>query len=159
MPADYESTARALALSTSPPQPMPPSPGSVDHEQPPWSRSGRRSSAARWSRGRASTLRDQLVKRGKDIYRKAYDRWEQMTFWQKVGFYAASLGSGALGIGFMVLTGKLFIWLGPVADKWEHSFLVAFVLWLCVFFISFPPLVGWSTFGTVAGFIFGVWKG
>lgn len=93
------------------------------------------------------------------MYRNLYTRWERMTFWQKVGFYAASFASGALGIGFMVLTGKLFIWLGPVADKWEHSPLVAFVLWLCVFFVSFPPLVGWSTFGTVAGFIFGVWKG
>ncbi|KAJ5172977.1 hypothetical protein N7492_005570 [Penicillium capsulatum] len=159
MPADYESTARALALPTSPPQPMPPSPGDGENERPPWSRSGRRDSVARWSSSQASTLRDQIVDKGKIMYRNLYTRWEEMTFWQKVGFYAASLATGALGIGFMVLTGKLFIWLGPVADKWEHSPLVAFVLWLCVFFVSFPPLVGWSTFGTVAGFIFGVWKG
>ncbi|KAF9891994.1 Tlg2-vesicle protein [Aspergillus nanangensis] len=54
---------------------------------------------------------------------------------------------------------KVFIWLKPVAEEWEHNPLVYFVLWLCVFFVSFPPLVGWSTFGTVAGYIFGVWHG
>jgi uncharacterized membrane protein YdjX (TVP38/TMEM64 family) len=85
--------------------------------------------------------------------------WEEMTLWKKVGTVFAALFVGASGIAFMVLTGKLFIWLGPVAEKWETSWLAAFILWLCVFFVSFPPLVGWSTFGTVAGFIFGVWKG
>ena len=158
MPADYQSTARALALSTSPPEPLSPSPG--DDEQPLWGRAaGRRDSAARWSSGQATSLRDQIVDKGKELYRNVYSRWERMTFWQKVGFYVVSLVTGALGIGFMVLTGKLFIWLGPVAERWESSPLVAFILWLCVFFVSFPPLVGWSTFGTVAGFIFGVWKG
>jgi uncharacterized membrane protein YdjX (TVP38/TMEM64 family) len=104
-------------------------------------------------------MRDKAVDRAKDTYRKLRARWERMTLWQKIGFYAASLVAAVLGIGFLVLTGKVFIWLGPVAEKWERSPLVAFVLWLCVFFVSFPPLVGWSTFGTVAGFIFGVWKG
>lgn len=85
--------------------------------------------------------------------------WDRMTFWQKIGFYVASFVAAALGIGLMILTGKLFIWLGPVSGKWERSPLVAFIIWICVFFVSFPPLVGWSTIGTVAGFIFGVWKG
>lgn len=85
--------------------------------------------------------------------------WEGMTPLKKIGTVFAALFVGASGIAFMVLTGKLFIWLGPVAERWETSWLAAFILWLCVFFVSFPPLVGWSTFGTVAGFIFGVWKG
>ncbi|KAJ5168145.1 uncharacterized protein N7482_003739 [Penicillium canariense] len=157
MPADYESTARALALSTSPPEPLGDSPD--DEEQPIWSRSGRRDSSARWSGERATSFRDRMVDQVKQVYRGLYGRYEQLTRWQKVGFYAASLGAAALGVGLMVLTGKLFIWLGPVAEKWETSWLVAFVLWTCIFFISFPPLVGWSTLGTVAGFIFGWWKG
>ncbi|KAJ5976057.1 hypothetical protein N7481_009764 [Penicillium waksmanii] len=158
MPADYESTARALALSDSPPDPLLESPNSDDeHNQAPWAR---RDSSARWSNNnQATNFRDRTINRAKAAYSMAKERWETMTLWQKIGFYAASFGVGALGIGFMILTGKLFGWLGPVAHKWEHSFLVAFVLWLCVFFVSFPPLLGWSTFGTVAGFIFGLWKG
>ncbi|KAJ5082748.1 hypothetical protein N7532_011791 [Penicillium argentinense] len=158
MPADYESTARALALSDSPPEPLPEPPDSDGQAQAAWS--GRRDSAARWANsGEAASFRERTMNRVKEYYGNMKDRWESMTLWQKIGFYAASFGVGALGIGFMILTGKLFVWLGPVANKWEHSFLVAFVLWLCVFFVSFPPLLGWSTFGTVAGFIFGLWKG
>lgn len=100
-----------------------------------------------------------MIDRGKALYHKVFEIWERMTLWQKIGFYAAALIAAALGIGFLILAGKLFIWLGPVAEQWEHSSVAALVLWLCVFFVSFPPLVGWSTFGTVAGFIFGVWKG
>lgn len=85
--------------------------------------------------------------------------WQELSLLQKIGVFIASLVVGASGIGFLVLTGKVFVWLGPVAEKWETSWRVAFVMWLCVFFVSFPPLLGWSTFGTVAGFIFGVWKG
>ncbi|KAJ5892385.1 hypothetical protein N7504_009076 [Penicillium tannophilum] len=152
MPADYESTARALAVS---PSSELHSASASDDEQPLWSRAGRRNS----TRPESGNLRDRLMVKGKELYRQADERWKRMTFWQKVGFYVASLLVGASGIGFLVLTGKVFIWLGPVAERWEKSPLVAFVLWLCVFFVSFPPLLGWSTFGTVAGFIFGVWKG
>lgn len=154
MPADYQSTARALSLSPSSPDPIPSSPNSDVH--PPWGRARRNS--ARWSNGQAS-YRDQIVQRGMALYQRANKMWEEMTLWKKIGTVLACLFVGASGIGFMVLTGQLFIWLGPVAEKWESSWLVAFILWLCVFFVSFPPLLGWSTFGTVAGFIFGVWKG
>ncbi|KAJ5206228.1 hypothetical protein N7491_003151 [Penicillium cf. griseofulvum] len=154
MPADYQSTARALSLSPSSPDPIPSSPGSDAH--PPWSRARRNSS--RPSRPGAS-YREQIIDRGTKLYYRINKIWEEMTLWKKIGTVFAALLVGASGIAFMVFTGKLFIWLGPVAEKWETSWLAAFVLWLCVFFVSFPPLVGWSTFGTVAGFIFGIWKG
>lgn len=82
-----------------------------------------------------------------------------MSVWQKVAAVAVLILASALGFAFLFFTGKVFIWLGPMAEKWEKSNMAYFVLWLCVFFVSFPPLVGWSTFGTVAGFLFGVWKG
>ncbi|CAI7675913.1 unnamed protein product [Penicillium palitans] len=155
MPADYQSTARALSLSPSSPDPIPSSPSSDAH--PPWSRAGRQSSG-RLS-GQATSYREQIIQRGTELYVRMNTIWEGMTTLKKIGTVFAALFVGASGIAFMVFTGKLFIWLGPVAEKWETSWLAAFILWLCVFFVSFPPLVGWSTFGTVAGFIFGVWKG
>ena len=154
MPADYESTARALAVSTSP-EPLPSSPNS--DAQPLWSRAGRRNSAR--PSDPAASLRDQLMEKGKALYHIAYERWQGMTLWQKIAFYVASVATAVIGLVFLYLTGKMFIWLGPVAERWERSPIVALVLWLCVFFVSFPPLVGWSAFGSAAGFIFGVWKG
>ncbi|KAJ5567620.1 hypothetical protein N7535_006926 [Penicillium sp. DV-2018c] len=154
MPADYQSTARALSLSPSSPDHIPSSPGS--DAQPPWSSSRRNSG---WSSGEETSYREQLIRRGTALYHRVNKIWEEMSLWKKVATVCAALILGVLGIAFLFLTGKLFIWLGPVAEKWETSWLAAFILWLCVFFVSFPPLVGWSTFGTVAGFIFGIWKG
>ncbi|OOF95631.1 hypothetical protein ASPCADRAFT_47948 [Aspergillus carbonarius ITEM 5010] len=157
MPADYSSTARALSVSTSSPEPLSPS---EDDAYPPWSRRapGRRNSAS-LSGGRTATLRDQLIDRGTQMLHRIREAWRKMNFWQRVGAVAAILLANLLGIGFLVFTGKVFIWIQPVAAQWEKSSLAYFVLWLCVFFVSFPPLVGWSTFGTVAGYLFGVWKG
>ncbi|KAJ5971974.1 uncharacterized protein N7479_001892 [Penicillium vulpinum] len=155
MPADYQTTARALSLSPSDPDPIPSSPSSDVH--PPWSRAGRRNASR--SSGQGTSYREQIIHRGTQLYHRMSKIWEEMTLWKKIGTVLAALFVGASGIGFMLLTGKLFIWLGPAAERWETSWLAAFILWLCIFFVSFPPLVGWSTFGTVAGFIFGVWKG
>ncbi|KAI9932849.1 Tlg2-vesicle protein [Aspergillus wentii] len=156
MPADYESTARALSLPVSPAEN--PSP-SDDDIHPPWSHltSGRRN--ANRPIGNPVTFRDQIIHRATSMTRRIDSAWRKLTPWQRVGAVAAALGAIALGMGFMIFTGQVFIWVAPVAEKWEHSVLVFFILWLCVFFVSFPPLVGWSTFGTVAGYIFGVWKG
>lgn len=134
---------------------MPSSPGSDVH--PPWSRAGRQSSGR--SSGQDTSYQEEIIRRGTELYVRMNTIWEEMTLLKKIGTVLAALFVGISGIAFLVLTGKLFIWLGPVAEKWETSWLAAFILWLCVFFVSFPPLVGWSTFGTVAGFIFGVWKG
>ncbi|KAB8079197.1 Golgi apparatus membrane protein tvp38 [Aspergillus leporis] len=155
MPADYTSTALALSLPTSPSEPLSP----ADNDTyPPWSHlaSGRRSSA---SVPESSTLWKQITHKMTGTSQQIVTIWRRMNFWQKVGAVAAVLLANALGIGFLVFTGKVFIWLGPVAEQWEKSARAYFVLWLCVFFVSFPPLVGWSTFGTISGYIFGVWKG
>ena len=148
MPADYQSTAQALALPTHADDLSP-----DDDAQPPWSRRARR------SRERATTFRDQLIDRGTELSNRIYDLWMRMSLLQKVGTVTAAVVLLTVAIVIMVFTGKLFLWLGPVAEQWENSPLAGFILWLCVFFVSFPPLVGWSTFGTVLGFVFGTWKG
>ncbi|RJE23656.1 hypothetical protein PHISCL_03992 [Aspergillus sclerotialis] len=157
MPADYMSTARALSLSTSPSDTLSPSYNDI---RPPWRNpQGSRRNSARYSTRNAATLRDQIINRATSMSRRLERAWQKMNVWQKIGAVFASLGAIALGLGFMFFTGKVFIWLAPVAEEWEKSKLAYFILWLCVFFVSFPPLVGWSTFGTVSGYIFGIWKG
>ncbi|KAE8145334.1 Golgi apparatus membrane protein tvp38 [Aspergillus avenaceus] len=155
MPADYQSTARALSLPISPSERLSP----IDNDTyPPWSNL---TSSRRNSNGlpEATNVWGQVTNRLTQTSRHMLTIWRRMNFWQKVGTVAAALLVNLLGIGFLLFTGKVFIWLGPVAEKWEHSGLAYFVLWLCVFFVSFPPLVGWSTFGTISGYIFGIWKG
>ncbi|ODM22764.1 Golgi apparatus membrane protein tvp38 [Aspergillus cristatus] len=166
MPADYASTARALSVSTSP-EPL--SPADED-SRPLW---GHRSATSRRNSPRAepnkvtststgeatATFRDKVVQRGAKIWRRIGSTWRKMNWWQKSGAVAAVVASIALGLVFLYFTGQIFHWMAPVVEDWEKSWTAFLVLWLCVFFVSFPPLVGWSTFGMMAGFIFGVWKG
>ncbi|KAL4948070.1 hypothetical protein BDW69DRAFT_177135 [Aspergillus filifer] len=158
MPADYASTARALSVSTS--SSRSPSPLS-DGPRPLWSQGSTDSrNNAGFSARRPTPAPNQgIMARLNAMNERILAAWRKMTFWQKVGSVLAVIGMNVLGFGFLYITGRVFQWLGPVAEQWEQSALVFFLMWLCVFFVSFPPLVGWSTFGTVSGYVFGVWKG
>lgn len=161
MPADYLTTARALALPPSPLEPTT-SPSSFNGSRPPWSRTGsggRRSSSIRFTTSEAATLRDQAINYAKGICRRVGEAWGKMNFWQRAGVVGIVLVALTLGIGLMIMTGRLFLWLGPMAEKWESSKLAVVVLWFAIVLISFPPLVGWTTLATICGFIFGLWKG
>ncbi|KAL4941552.1 hypothetical protein BDV06DRAFT_178905 [Aspergillus oleicola] len=158
MPADYASTARALSVSTS--SSRSPSPLS-DGPRPPWSQGSTdsRNNAGFSARRPTPAPKQGIMARLNAMNERILVAWRKMTFWQKVGSVLAVIGMNVLGFGFLYITGRVFQWLGPVAEQWEQSALVFFLMWLCVFFVSFPPLVGWSTFGTVSGYVFGVWKG
>ncbi|EEQ88219.2 golgi apparatus membrane protein tvp38 [Blastomyces dermatitidis ER-3] len=133
--------------------------------RPPWSQP--RSSLSRSSGRRSSSLfavppvslRDRTINHMKLSYQRVSRTFGRMTLLQKIGSVLATIAVITLGLGFMILTGQIFKWLEPVAEDWENSKLAYFILILCTFTVSFPPLIGWSTIGTIAGFIFGVWKG
>lgn len=155
MPADYQSTARALSLPTS---------ESAEQEsplfagiRPPWSQSPL--SSRRLSMGEAVTLRDRIINHAESTYRMVRNRWDKMTLVQKALASFGALLAGAAGIAFMVLAGQIFVWLGPVAERWERSPWAYITVWLSIIVVSFPPLVGWSTIGTISGFLFGFWRG
>ncbi|KMP00520.1 TLG2-vesicle protein of 38 kDa [Coccidioides immitis RMSCC 2394] len=141
--------------------PNSPSSGSA---HPPWSRPraslsrGRRASPS-FSLSASISTRDRVINRIERTWGRISKIWITLTIWQKIAAVIASLLLSALGVGFMILSGHIFIWLEPVAADFEKSALVYFIVWLCTFIVSFPPLIGWSAVGTVSGFIFGVWKG
>lgn len=160
MPADYQSTARALSLPVSEPEEQE-SPV-FSGLRPPWSHSpnlSRRGSRRQSTMGEAGSFRDRMINQAEAFYRTAKDRWEKMTLIQKTLYFLGSLLVGAFGVASLVLAGKIFIWLGPVAEQWERSPWAYIVVWFSIILVSFPPLVGWSTLGTISGFLFGFWKG
>ncbi|GAM86491.1 hypothetical protein ANO11243_045050 [Dothideomycetidae sp. 11243] len=64
-----------------------------------------------------------------------------------------------LGILFLVFHKKLLAKLVPFVEAWRNSKVGWLVLWLMVIAVSFPPMIGYSTCFTLAGFVFGVWRG
>lgn len=148
MPAsDYD--ARALALPIE------------DEERataPSWSRRSSARSFARNShtsqRGRSS-LRHRVMNTYSKLNRRAMDQYNKLSPMQKVLVITGGILSIVLGLLFMVYNERIFEKLVPVADKWRHVRGGWVILWALIFTVSFPPLIGYSSLLTIAGFVYG----
>ncbi|KAI1367338.1 tlg2-vesicle protein of [Xylaria arbuscula] len=176
--------AQALAL---PPSPSPePSPTSPSHNQPlpPWARpapggshaandlfgenrpAGMRRLSTPYSRGRASADHQQhrpfaqrIMQSSISVTHKLVKLGNSMTPLQQVISGVLGVVVLVLGILFLVFSHRIFAALRPVAEGWRS-------LpggWVLLFFLSaitaFPPMIGYSTTVTIAGFIFGFPRG
>lgn len=154
MPSDYNSTARALALPTSPHR----SP-SLDHQHrsPAWSR---RQSSTPQSGGqspfpRGGGLRDQVIDNAEKIQRQVVRTIKRLTPVQRFLAGAALTVAVISGILFLVFNERIFGWLEPYAAKWKDLRGGWLIIWGLTFVAAFPPLVGYSTCVTTAGFVYG----
>ncbi|KAI3328396.1 tlg2-vesicle protein of [Ustulina deusta] len=185
MPFDPPSPAQAPALPSSPspsPSPSPPSPSPSPHHPsaaadhfPPWARPadvlgetrppGMRRLSTPYSRGRASTdqqhrpLGHRLMQSGVSITNKLVKLGYSMTPLQRV--LAGALGAVVLVVAvlFLVFSHRIFAALHPVAEGWRNLPGGWALLFLLSAATAFPPLIGYSTTVTVAGFIFGFPRG
>ena len=64
-----------------------------------------------------------------------------------------------IGILFLVFNEKIFAWLEPFAVKWKELSGGWLILWSFMFITAFPPIIGYSTSLTIAGFVYGFWEG
>ncbi|KAF2857312.1 hypothetical protein K470DRAFT_223603 [Piedraia hortae CBS 480.64] len=93
------------------------------------------------------------------MYWKGVTIWERMTTLQRIGASAAVATALILGILGLVYNERIFHWLAPWAKRWRELPGGWAILWAMVFTVSFPPLIGYSTCITTAGFVFGFLKG
>lgn len=93
------------------------------------------------------------------LYDRVSDLLLSLSILQLTLLAIAGLVLFILGILFLAFNRKIFAALTPLVEKWRHSRTGWMVLWGLVVLVSFPPLIGYSTCFTLAGFVFGVWKG
>ncbi|MCJ1226105.1 Tlg2-vesicle protein [Toensbergia leucococca] len=155
MPADYNSTARALSLPISPP--LPP----TTSRQPiraPWTRQQstqtllRRQSS---SGERGKSLRDNVIDHVERIQRRSLHMVKSLTPLQRVLAGTAILAVLILVILFFLFNESIFAWLEPIAEKWKSMRGGWLIIWALTFITAFPPLIGYSTCLTIAGFVYG----
>jgi len=158
MPADYSSTARALSL--------PISPGASPSTTPSFKsiRSGPRAGATSGPSSpsysdHAASTRDSVINIVTKLQQRVYKTVEKMTLLQRILSAAALFLLAVLGILFLVFNEKIFGWLEPFAERWKKSTGGWMILWALTFLTAFPPMIGYSTCGTTAGFVYGVWEG
>ncbi|KAF7894352.1 uncharacterized protein EAF01_009803 [Botrytis porri] len=163
MSADYSSTARALALPISPLE----SSSSPDHhaDRPPWSRrissNVRRGihSASPYSSQPTNSLKDQILRKVDKLQRKLVSTWQKLSLLQKCLAIMAVIFNIVLVVLFLVYQHQIFASLGPFAERWRDMRGGWMILWAMTFIAAFPPLIGYSSTITIAGFVFGVPKG
>lgn len=154
MPADYNSTARALALPISPPntppvpqhsKPRQSNPPSRQHDQP---------------RGRqGQNIADSLLENAENLNRKVYRTIEKLTPLQRALVAFAGIVTLVVGILFLVFNERIFARLEPIAVKWKDLKGGWLILWGIIFITAFPPAIGYSSCITIAGFVYGVPEG
>ncbi|KAL8694067.1 MAG: hypothetical protein Q9218_001245 [Villophora microphyllina] len=154
MPADYNSTAQALALPVSPPD----SP-TLTHQHTRWNRqSGRnsltrnRSSFAQPESSLSSRVFRKIARFGRDTQRRLTP--VQLALASIAGFVAI-----ILTILFFIFNDRFFGWLEPRAVKWKNLKGGWCILWAMTFMTAFPPVIGYSTCFTLAGFVYGLSEG
>ena len=67
----------------------------------------------------------------------------------------AGLAAVTAAIIFLVFSEAIFAWLEPVAEKWKNLSGGWLILWALTFATAFPPVIGYSTCLTLAGFVYG----
>ncbi|TAQ90763.1 hypothetical protein B7494_g953 [Chlorociboria aeruginascens] len=156
MPADYPSTAKALALPVSPLE----SPSSErQNNEPPWSRrlsstTRRANNASPYSQTPLS-MWEQALLRADRLQRKAISVFMKLTLLQKILAVVGLTVSFAFGILFLIFSERIFGWLAPVAENWRDLRGGWMILWALTFISAFPPLIGYSTTLTIGGFVYG----
>ena len=150
---DYNSTARALALPVSPPR----SPN-ITHQGTPasWTRSSQSLTRNNQTRGRRrSSFIDSFLNNVEKLWRRMFKVVEGMTVVQLALSVIAGLVTITLAILFLVFSERIFAWLLPVAEKWKNLKGGWLILWAMTFATAFPPVIGYSTCLTLAGFVYG----
>ena len=150
---DYNSTARALALPVSPPR-SPNTSQQGTHTS--WRRSSQ--SLTRNNRGHSrwrSSFIDSPLNSVEKSWRRLIKTVEGMTSVQLAMSVIAGLVTITLAILFLVFSERIFAWLEPVAEKWKNLRGGWLILWAMTFATAFPPVIGYSTCLTLAGFVYG----
>lgn len=151
-PTEFDQTARALSLPVSPPR----SPDiSRQSTQAPWTRRRRSLSNNRSLGRRGTSYLDKTINNAERAWRQLFKTVEKMSPAQQALSAAVGILVIVLGILFLVFSEKIFAWLEPVAEKWKNLRGGWLILWAMTFATAFPPVIGYSTCLTLAGFVYG----
>jgi uncharacterized membrane protein YdjX (TVP38/TMEM64 family) len=151
MPADYSSTAKLLALPISPISS--PSPDQQS-SRPPWSR--RLSGTSRYSTQTSrQTYKSQILHSATKASRKFVKTFQALTLFQRILAVTALVVVNVFLVLFLVYNEKIIVYLAPAAKKWHDVQGGWIILWLMTFIAAFPPLIGYSTTVSIAGFVYG----
>ncbi|KAK9451317.1 uncharacterized protein V1518DRAFT_436041 [Limtongia smithiae] len=60
---------------------------------------------------------------------------------------------------FLIFHKQIFAWISPFCEKWSEMRGGSLLLALLISATSFPPIIGYTSAVTIAGMVYGLWKG
>lgn len=106
-------------------------------------------------RSQLGALTSTSVKTARNLYRQSTTLYASLTPMQQFLVLSGCVVILALTITLLIFSHRIFLLLGPVAVSWRALPGGWLIIWALTFFVAFPPLVGYSTACTVAGFVYG----
>lgn len=121
----------------------------------PYSQNSRHSSSGLDLRSQLGALTSTSLKTARNMYRQSTTLYAALTPTQQFLVLSGAVLLLALTITLLVFSHKIFLFLGPVAVSWRALPGGWLIIWVLTFLVAFPPLIGYSTACTVAGFVYG----
>jgi uncharacterized membrane protein YdjX (TVP38/TMEM64 family) len=87
---------------------------------------------------------------------RALRQWYRLTPLQRAGVIVLNIVLLVLTILGLVYNERVLAWMSPYAKKWRNLSGGWLILWFMTFFCAFPPMIGYSTCVTIAGFVYGM---
>ena len=100
-----------------------------------------------------------IIEKAERIHRKLSRTLEKMTPLQRTLAVVAGIITLVLGVLFLIFNEKIFAKLEPVAVKWKDLRGGWLILWAMTFITAFPPVIGYMSCVTIAGFVYGFPEG
>ncbi|KAI0997982.1 Golgi apparatus membrane protein [Podosphaera aphanis] len=153
MNADYNSTAKALALPVSPKASSPERQAMRSLRPRPASISLRRiqSDPTLYSSRQTRGYKAKFLK----FVRLTMKKFVGLPVYQRVIVLLTIIISNILMILFFLYNERIFSFLTPYAVKWRNIPAGYMILFALTFITAFPPIFGYSTCLTIAGFVYG----
>ena len=148
--SDFTSAARSLALP-------------IDEENDSWSRRSnnspawRRRSQSESTQPRNPSATTRWIRSANRLSNKLQRAFLGLSPLQQGGLIVLNIVLAVLFVLFAVYNERIFAYLSPAAKRWRDTPGGWLVLWFLTFFVSFPPMIGYSTCVTVAGFVWGMY--
>merc|ERR1711939_569873 len=112
-----------------------------------------------YSQSPTMQYRDRLINTAEKLHRRFMRVWNGFSLLQKILAVIVIITLNVLTLLFLIFSEKIFAFLGPLAQRWKNTPGGWIILWLITFCTAFPPVIGYGTCGTTAGFVYGAGEG
>lgn len=96
-----------------------------------------------------------MLRSAQEFHQKGINIYARLSPVQRILGVVGGVGTVVLGLLFLIYSESIFGALIGVAESWRDMTGGWLILWAITFISAFPPLIGYSSTTTIAGFVYG----